>query len=249
MKTKVYKGLLNWSRENLQNSNNTSESNSFQDIENELVSSSPQDEYAAKENKLIYEHEENRDLSEVMDHSSSQNSKRMILPKLTFDDVIEIPLAKSGKIKVTKPPIAKKNPIQRVHKSSENPLKTMSKEGEGRISTKESLNSIEKHHTPNFRNRGVEMLDDYSPFERSLNRKGGRNSLLSTTNDKESIENIPKRKDNRVGNRFSDLMNSYDSEEQKEISISSTSYQNERMAIMYCENRLIQKAWKSILIS
>jgi len=69
---------------------------------------------------------------------------------------------------------------------------------------------------------------------------------LSTTNDKESFENIPKFFENPIGEKFSELMNSYDSEELKNITLPPNIH-NDQLAVKYRKNKLYQKTWKSIL--
>lgn len=123
-------------------------------------------------------------------------------------------------IETNKPPIARKSSLSKMHKSSEKPLKNLaSLSGEGREngSTIESSENLGGRFTPNFRSRGRHMMEGTSPYVATCIERAERQSCLSTTNDKESFDNRHKSSEPRVRNRFSELMESYDSEESKEI--------------------------------
>ena len=57
-----------------------------------------------------------------------------------------------------------------------------------------------------------------------------RHSCLSTTNDKESFDLRQKNSESRTGNRFSDLMNSYDTESSEEQPRENAVDSNDRVA-------------------
>lgn len=61
------------------------------------------------------------------------------------------------------------------------------------------------------------MIEGTSPYVATCIERAEHQSCLSTTNDKESFDHRHKSSEPRIRNRFSELMESYDSEESKEL--------------------------------
>jgi hypothetical protein len=101
-----------------------------------------------REEKLRYEQEEMHNLSEIeIQEAYNPTSKRMILPKLTFD-MSHNNSTHSCTNKDSKPPIARKNRSkskEKMRESSEKPLK------EGGSLTRKSSENHGGKLTPNFK--------------------------------------------------------------------------------------------------
>lgn len=176
----MYKSLLTWSRENIQNSSSNSESNSFNDLDHDLRFSSPNIKDAAKESKIEYEPEASDELNEILVAKDPYVPRRVKFPKFKFEDEEETKASHSCMNQNSKPPIDKKKSGFKMHKSSENPLNSLIKGRKRRVLTQESCDSFSKPHTPNFQKRGIEISDNTSPYTggscQRPQRKFGRNS-------------------------------------------------------------------------
>jgi hypothetical protein len=91
-------------------------------------------------------------------------------------------------------------------------------------------------------------MDEFSsPYMIKHNQM--RDSSLSITNDRDSIDDRLKRSEPRMLNRFSSLVESCDSDEYKQqIFDEYNSAQNERISINFHEKKLLMKVWKGLLL-
>lgn len=148
--------------------------------------------------------------------------------------------------------MSKKTQISNVHKSTEKPLKAVNSftgEIKERCSTHESSDNLGGRLTPNFRHRSLNKIEPVSPYQGTCFDRGERQSLISTTNENRSYDNRHKSSEPRYRNRFSELMNSYDSEDKK---LTPSSFHenlvSDTEAKRFYNKRLIIKAWKGLLL-
>jgi hypothetical protein len=133
-------------------------------------------------------------------------------------------------------------------KSSEKPLKnTPSGYGGGRCSTLGSSENNGGGLTPNFRKRGIEIENLMSPY---INKGDPiTNRGTSYSNDRDSFDNRHKSSEPRGKDRFSELIESIDSEDYKQnMRESYISTQNERQASEFHHQRSLIRGWKSLLL-
>lgn len=128
------------------------------DLEFEFRDCSTIDRELVKVSKIKYEPEDEPIMGE-MTIQENFVAQKLTLPKLTLD-VSELENSvQSCANKQSKPP--KHRSISKTRKSTEKPLQQIP---DGRISTRESIDSFGGRLTPNFKNRGMDVSDKASPY-------------------------------------------------------------------------------------